>query len=248
MQFALSVLALGVIAACAWYALVEMETAMRVMSGDGPFTELMWRMMRPADALPYLTATSVMWIVMMIAMMVPAVIPMLIVFHKLERTGSAGADTFLFASGYLLAWSAFSVVAALMQWLLHRAGWLGGDVLAAGVYGAAAILVAAGIYQLTPAKDACLDKCRSPMGYFLHHWRDGRIGAVVMGLRHGLFCIGCCWMLMALMFVGGAMSVATMAIVAAMIVAERVLPAGPLVTKVPGFLLVAVGLALPFLA
>jgi predicted metal-binding membrane protein len=247
-QQVLTLLALAAIAAVGWYFLVATESAMRVMHGDGFFMELMGMMMRPGSAAPYLGATALMWIVMMIAMMVPAVMPMLLVFRKLDRGKGAPFDTVLFAGGYLLAWFSFSLGAAVLQWVLHNAGWLGGDLLSVRPLLAAGVLVAAGLYQLTPIKEACLDKCRSPMGFFLANWRDGRWGAVRMGLQHGFFCIGCCWMLMLIMFVGGAMSVMTMALLSVFILAERILPAGPWVARLPGVGLIAWGGYLAILA
>jgi predicted metal-binding membrane protein len=240
-QQALSITALAAIAACSWYFLVETEAAMRVMRGDGIFMQLMWMMMEPGDASRYLGATTTMWVVMMVAMMVPAVMPMLIVFRRLDRGANSEIDTFLFAGGYLLAWCLFSIAAAALQWLMHGAGWLDGELLSVRPLAAACVLVVAGAYQLTPMKEACLDKCRSPMGFFLANWRAGRRGAVSMGLRHGLFCIGCCWMLMLIMFVGGAMSVITMALLSTFILAERMLPAGPWVARLPGLALIAWG-------
>lgn len=243
-QLVLTFVALTASAAAGWYFLVATEQAMRVMRGDGVFMELMWMMMRPDAAIPYLGATALMWVVMMVAMMVPAVLPMLIVFRGLDRGPSGGADPLLFALGYLLAWSLFSILAALAQWLLHGAGWLGGSLLSLRPLAAGSILVFAGLYQLTPLKNSCLEKCRSPMGYFLSNWRDGRLGALAMGVHHGLFCIGCCWVLMLIMFVGGTMSVVTMALLTIFIVAERVLPPGPWVARIPGLLLIAWGIVL----
>jgi predicted metal-binding membrane protein len=240
-QQVLTVFALAAIAAASWYFLIRTEAAMRVMRGDGFFMDLMWMMMKPGEAAAYLGATVSMWMVMMIAMMVPAVMPMLAVFRKLDRGARTELDTFLFANGYLLAWCVFSVGAAILQWTLHGAGWLRGDLLSVRPLVAAAVLVAAGFYQLTPMKEACLQKCRSPLGFFLANWRDGRWGALRMGFGHGLFCIGCCWMLMLIMFVGGAMSVITMALLSAFILAERVLPAGPWVARLPGVGLIGWG-------
>lgn len=113
--------------------------------------------------------------------------------------------------------------------------------LGSGVAVAAVLLMAAGAYQLTPLKEACLAGCRSPLGFFLENWREGRAGAFSMGLRHGSFCVGCCWALMLLMFAGGAMSVATMAALCAFVLAERLLPAGPWVSKLPGVAMIAWG-------
>ena len=240
-QQAISIFALIMLAAFSWYFLVETENAMRVMRGDGLFVELMWMMMEPNESIPYLAATTAMWIVMMFAMMVPAVMPMVIVFCQLDRGPSTELDAVLFAGGYLLAWCMFSVVAATLQWSLHGVGQLHGDLLSVRPLLAASILILAGAYQLTPMKEACLNRCRSPIGFFLANWRSGRLGAIRMGLQHGLFCIGCCWMLMLLMFVGGAMSVVTMALLSIFILAERVLPSGPWVSWMPGVVLIAWG-------
>ena len=219
---------------------------MQLMQGDGFFMDLMWLMMKPSELGPYFLAASVMWVTMMIAMMIPAVLPMTAVYRQIERNGfRAGAfETLCFASGYLLVWCSFAVVAAGLQWWLHANGLLHGIMLAAGTTLAGGVLLAAGLYQFTPIKEACLARCRSPLGFFLEHWQPGVAGALRMGARHGWFCIGCCWMLMLLMFAGGAMSVATMTLLTVLIVGERLLPAGPWVTRIPGLLLCGVGVFL----
>ncbi len=203
--------------------------------------DLMWVMMKPGDATPYFIATSIMWSVMMIAMMVPAVMPMLIVYRKLDRKGVSEFATLCFGIGYLSVWIVFSILAAALQWLLHQRGLLSGDLLVIGKPYAAGILVAAGLYQLTPMKDVCLERCRSPIGYFLRYFKPGALGGFRMGWSHGLFCIGCCWALMAIMFVGGAMSVITMAVLSVFILAERLLPPGPWVARIPGIALMIAG-------
>ena len=236
--------ALIAIGAVAWAFLVRSEAAMATMAGDGPVGQLMWLMMRPSDALPYLLAAVIMWVAMMIAMMVPAVVPMMVVMRGVNRGPHRERDTFLFACGYLLGWSLFGVVAALVQLWLHAHGVLGGDRLAVGAVGAGLLLLAAGAYQLTPWKTACLRHCRSPAGFFLQHWSPGARGAVAMGLRHGLYCVGCCWVLMLLMFVGGTMSVLTMAVLCGFILAERLLPDGPWVSRIPGTAMIVSGVLL----
>lgn len=233
--------ALAVVAAAAWAFLVVSEEAMVTMQGDGLVARLMVLMMRPAAPGPYLGAAVVMWIVMMIAMMTPAVLPMAVVHRRLYRERHANLATFLFASGYLAGWAVFSIAAALLQWWMHRSGWLHGMMLVAGAPLGGGLLIAAGLYQLTPFKEACLSHCRSPLGYFLEHWRAGLGGSFAMGLAHGLFCIGCCWVLMVLMFVGGAMSVLTMMVLAVFILAERLLPSGPWVARLPGLAMIAGG-------
>jgi predicted metal-binding membrane protein len=235
---------LGVVALVCWVFLVRSEAAMATMTGDGVLMRLMRLMMRPENPGPYLAAAALMWIVMMIAMMIPAALPMVAVYRQVDRSASPGLDAFVFACGYLAGWSAYAVVAAVLQWWLHARGWLHGMMLAGAAPLSAALLIAAGVYQLTPLKDACLARCRSPLGFFLANWRAGRAGAFAMGLHHGLFCVGCCWILMLLMFVGGAMSVATMAILCVFILAERLLPAGPWVRTIPGLVMIGWGAAL----
>ncbi len=240
----LSLAALLAVAAIAWAFLIASEAAMDTMRGDGIVMEMMWAMMSPSATGPYLASAAAMWVVMMIAMMVPAVLPMTSVYRGIYRGTSAQLDTLLFASGYFLGWSAFSLLAAALQWWLHLSGILHGHRLDTGAHVAAGLLVVAGIYQLTPFKEACLARCRSPLGYFLAHWREGHAGAIKMGLRHGLFCIGCCWMLMLLMFAGGAMSVATMAALSVFILLERVVPNGPWASRLPGVAMIVAGAVL----
>lgn len=233
--------ALLVIAILGWRFLIASERAMQDMQGEGLVIDLMWRMMAPQAIMPYLSAAALMWLVMMIAMMIPAVLPMAVIYRAMPQAQPVRFTTFSFIAGYLSGWSAFALLAALLQWFLHARGWLHGNQLATHGALTAAILIAAGAYQLTPLKLACLARCRSPFGYFMAHWRDGRSGAFTMGARHGLFCIGCCWVLMLLMFAGGAMSVPTMALLSLFILAERLLPAGPWVARLPGLALIASG-------
>ena len=240
----LSYFALAAVAVAAWGFLLTSEQAMRSMRGDGIVMDMMWAMMDPEAMPAYLTAATVMWVVMMLAMMIPAALPMTMVFHSMHQGRHATGETLLFASAYLIVWSLFAVVGAGLQWGLHVSGYLRGYLLEAGPLAAAVILVAAGVYQLTPFKRACLAHCRSPMGFFVEHWQDGYYGAVAMGLRHGLYCLGCCWMLMLLMFVGGAMSVSTMAVLCIFILAERLLPAGPWVSRLPAVFLISWGVIL----
>jgi predicted metal-binding membrane protein len=240
-QQTFSIAALVIVAATAWAFLVASEGAMMDMTGDGLIMDLMRLMMKPSAAGPYLLAASTMWVVMMIAMMIPAAMPMAVIFRRMDRSAAPNFDTLIFASGYLAGWSCYSIIAALIQWWLHSRGTLHGHVLITSPRLAGAIMIAAGIYQLTPLKEACLNRCRSPLGFFMDHWRDGRIGACLMGLHHGMYCVGCCWVLMLLMFAGGAMSVATMAALSVFILAERLVPAGPLVAKIPGAVLIGWG-------
>ena len=172
----------------------------------------------------YVTA----WVVMMAAMMFPSIIPMVDAYRRVQQARRARGHalpgaTAVFVGGYLLAWTVFGLAAYALFALARGLGSsLDGDRVA--FYAAGGVLVAAGAYQLTPFKDACLSRCRSPVRFVMEHWRSGVRGAAEMGTRHGLWCIGCCWALMASLFALGVMSVAWMLLVAAMIATEKLLP------------------------
>jgi predicted metal-binding membrane protein len=172
--------------------------------------------------------TVSMWVVMMAGMMIPAVAPMVLSHAAIIRRRAAHGAPFvssgLFLTGYLLAWGGFSLVAAFAQWALYRTALLDGRSLSIGPAAGGAVLLFAGVFQLSPAKSACLSHCRAPLGYFLTEWREGHVGAVSMGLRHGLFCIGCCWLLMAVLFAVGIMNIVWGAAITAFVVAEKILP------------------------
>jgi predicted metal-binding membrane protein len=193
-----------------------------------------------------LATIALMWGVMMIAMMTPTASPMVLGFAGLERRRIGGAapwgNTSAFLGGYLLVWMAFSVLATLAQWGLRSAAMLsacGMKTVSPSV--GAAFLVSAGIFQFSSAKSACLKHCRTPVGFLLSEWRDGRTGALVMGVRHGLYCVGCCWLLMLLLFVVGVMNAAWCAALAALVLAERVLPGGLWLARGAGIVLALSG-------
>ncbi len=169
-----------------------------------------------------------MWVPMMAGMMIPSVAPMVLAHAGIVRrrtaTGAPFVSSGLFLAGYLLAWVGFSAAAALAQGALLRAAVLDGRSLSVGPWAGAALLLVAALFQLSPAKDACLSQCRSPVGYFLTEWREGKAGAVWMGLRHGSACIGCCWLLMAVLFAVGIMNVVWGAVLTAFVAAEKILP------------------------
>ncbi len=190
-----------------WWTAREMQD----MDG-GPWTEL-----------GTVTWFLGVWIVMMAAMMFPSVAPTVALYSKLKHTRALGAPL-LFASGYLLVWSAVGLLAYA---LARIGGQLFGDVLAwdsAGRWVAGATLLVAAAYELTPLTDVCLGKCRTPLGFLLGSWRDGLSGAMQMGARHGAWCVGCCWALMASLFALGVMSVVWMALVAGLIAFEKLIP------------------------
>jgi len=189
--------------------------------------------------------TFAMWAVMMVAMMVPPAAPMILLFGTVHRrrreAGHAAVPTTVFLLGYLAVWAAFSLLAVLAQWALHAAALISPMLVSTSPVLGAALLIGAGIYQWTPLKHACLAKCRSPLGFLLTEWRDGARGAFVMGVRHGAYCTGCCWALMALLFVGGVMNLLWVAAIAGFVLAEKVAPAGRAVGRIAGLVLVAWG-------
>ena len=197
-----------------------------------------WRMrgmdMGPGTDLGGLGWYLGIWVTMTAAMMLPSALPMLLV---VDRTSPAGA--WPFAGGYLAAWTAFGLAAYGVSRALAGTGVLAWD--RAGPYVAGSALAAAGLYQLTPLKRACLHHCRSPLGFVMHHWRSGKLGALRMGAEHGTFCVGCCVGLMLVLFTLGVMSLLWMAIVTAVIFAEKVLPAGARFSVPLALLLVAAG-------
>jgi len=187
-----------------------------------------------------------MWVAMMAAMMLPATYPMVRAFVTINRRRRERAAPYVptawFVLGYLLAWSVFSIAAAAVQWGLQHAGLLNamGESLSRTLSGI--LFLAAGAYQWTPLKDVCLSRCRSPEGFVLTEWRDGHAGAVVMGLRHGLFCVGCCGALMLLLFAVAVMNLLWVAVLTLLVMAEKLLPPGRAVRHAIGGMLSAIGL------
>jgi predicted metal-binding membrane protein len=186
--------------------------------------------MAPAPApwsTSYLLPVFAMWSLMMVAMMLPSAAPMILLHARIDRGTPAERtrDNALFASCYLLIWTAFSALAAALQAALLESGVLASASLALGDRVlAAAVILAAAAWQLTPAKAACLEQCQSPIRFVLRYWRPGPGGAVRLGVIHGLYCLGCCWGLMLLLFVGGVMNLAWVALLAAVVFAEKLTP------------------------
>jgi predicted metal-binding membrane protein len=193
-------------------------------------------------------ATAVMWAVMMAAMMLPSAAPLLLLFSAVTRKrgarGTPVVSTAMFLLGYLLAWGGFSLLAAAAQWGLHTLMLLSPGSAVANPLLGGVILAAAGAYQFTPLKRACLVHCQSPLEFLLTRWREGAGGALRMGLRHGAYCLGCCWVLMALLFVGGVMNLAWAALIAGFVVLEKVVARGMLVSRLAGSLLLVWGISL----
>jgi predicted metal-binding membrane protein len=217
---------LFVLAAVGWW-----WTAREMQDMDGgPWTEL--------GTLAWFLGV---WVVMMAAMMFPSVAPTVALYSKLRHTRAVGAPV-VFASGYLLVWSAVGLLAYA---LARIGGHLFGDLLAwdrTGRWVAGVTLLVAAAYELTPLKDVCLGKCRTPLGFLLGSWRDGLPGALQMGARHGAWCVGCCWALMASLFALGVMSVVWMAVVAGLIAFEKLIPSRRVATYGTAGVLLVLGI------
>jgi predicted metal-binding membrane protein len=190
----------------------------------------------------------VMWAVMMVAMMVPSAAPMILAFHTVNQRRQAAARPYvpvtIFLLGYIAVWTAFSALATLAEWGLHRAAMLSTTMTATSPALNGGLLIAAGVFQWTPLKRACLKGCRSPLSFLMSEWREGTGGAFIMGLRHGAYCAGCCWFLMALLFVAGVMNLFWVAIIALFVMAEKILPRGELLARIAGIALTIAGAAM----
>lgn len=188
----------------------------------------------------------IMWAVMMVGMMIPSAAPMIMVFTQTYRKrisqGQPYVPTSLFVMGYVAIWTVFSVIATAVQWELHTTSLLSPTLLktTSPILGGV-ILITAGAFQWTDLKHRCLRHCRSPLNFLLNEWRNGRLGAFIMGLRHGLFCLGCCWALMAVLFVTGVMNLLWVALIGIFVLVEKLVPFERWVARVAGAVLVGWG-------
>jgi len=213
-----------------------------VLDMSSPLAQLMMPM--GADwSVANLLAVFSMWCAMMAAMMLPSAAPMVLAFTSLCRRQRQPGQAGVFVAAYLLIWTAFSAGATALQWGLQAAGLLGAGMASGSIWLTGLLLVVAGAVQFTPLKQVCLRHCRTPMGFLLTEWRPGVSGAWHMGIRHGLYCLGCCWALMILLFVGGVMNLAWVAALGAAVVVEKSHPAGAGIGRILGGILIAAGIA-----
>jgi predicted metal-binding membrane protein len=237
------VLGLLAVLALSWSYLVTTSAGMRAMLGEAEMHAAMG--MSEMQSWPReLVALFVMWAVMMVGMMLPSAAPLILLILGVYRRRDdrhTRLNSILFVSGYLLAWTIFSLAAASGQIALHRAALLSADMAARSAVLTAAILIITGAYQWLPIKNACLAHCRSPLNFLSQHWREGLAGAVRMGFLHGLFCVGCCWALMTLLFVAGVMNLLWVAAIAVFVLVEKLSRQGLLLGRAAGILLIAWG-------
>jgi predicted metal-binding membrane protein len=232
-----------------WWLAADMDMGGMDMAGFRMIPAGMGLMM-PANA-PW-TSTEfafvfVMWAVMMIGMMTPSAAPMILIYARVGRQAAQQAKPLAasayFAAGYLVTWIGFALAATLAQWALERSALLTPTMVGASNVFGGAVLIGAGAYQWTPLKDVCLRQCQTPWLFIQRRggFRPDAMGALALGVRHGAYCIGCCWALMALLFVGGVMNVLWIAAIAILVLAEKVVPAGRVIPRIAGAGLLAGG-------
>jgi len=249
---AIVVIALAIITALAWADLVWLANDMWMDGMDMTGFRMIpagrgWMMPVSAPWHPIeFGAVFAMWVVMMIGMMTPSVAPMILIYARVGRQvadeGRPLAASAWFALGYLLSWITFSLAATSAQWALERAALLTPMMESANNILGATFMIIAGLYQWTPFKEACLSYCQTPVGFILRYgFRREATGALVLGVRHGLYCIGCCWAVMALLFVAGVMNLFWIAALSALVLAEKVVPLGQLVPRIAGIAFMAGG-------
>lgn len=234
--------ALAAVVAAAWVYLL-LGAGVDIEMGSGEIMAML-----PEWTPAYAGLIFFMWLVMMTAMMLPSAAPTILLVgalarHRSANPGAVPVTAALFASGYLLVWCGFSLAATLLQWGLNKAGLLSEALALGNAILASTVSIAAGVYQWTPLKDSCLKHCRSPAEFLVRHWHKGALGAVQTGIRHGLFCLGCCWILMALLFVGGLMNLAWVALIALFVLFEKTMPWGGRMGRITGALLALWGAA-----
>src|SRR6516225_2582480 len=245
--------ALGVIAALAWGYVLWLAVDMDMGGMDMAWFRMVpagMGFVAPANA-PWrpieFAFVFAMWAVMMVGMMAPSAAPMILMYARVGRqaltAGKPFAATGWFAGGYFLAWTGFALVATFLQWLLEREALLDPEMASASNVLGGVVLIAAGVYQWTPLKDICLAQCQSPLQFLMRHggFRGDVPGCLLLGLRHGLYCVGCCWVLMALLFVGGVMNVLWIALLALLVLLEKLTPFGRWVARVAGVACIAAG-------
>ena len=241
-------------------AMEGMGARMMGMEVDDAMSAMLAAALSPAaaalsDAAINLVLVAVMWAVMMVGMMLPAAAPTILLFSALERKRApqerVGGRTASFVTGYFVIWSIFSIGAAAAQTALSHAGLVDMQMAATSTLLGGAIFVAAGLYEFTPLKNRCLTHCRSPLEWLPRHMRPGLIGALRMGIEHGAYCVGCCWVLMLLLFVGGVMNLVWVAVIAVIVLVQKLLPGGPMFARISGVALMLWGgamIARPFVS
>ena len=231
-----------------WAYLVWMAAAMSDMPDS--MGDAMAMTQIPEWNAAYFFMMFTMWAIMMVGMMVPSAAPMILLFttvnRKRQEQGQSYVPTAAFVAGYLTIWTLFSLAATLLQWGLDEAALLSPMMVSTSPLLGGGLLIAAGVYQMTPLKQVCLKHCRSPLQFVITNWRNGTRGALRMGIDHGAFCLGCCWILMGLLFFGGVMNLIWIAAIAIFVLLEKIAPLGDKAGMISGVPMVIIGLAILF--
>lgn len=235
-------LSIAGIVALAWWYLIDMATSMSAMNSMDNRQDTgiqSW-------SLHTFWMMFLMWTIMMVGMMLPSAIRAIMIYAKVAQQTNYPTLllTLCFIAGYIIVWTLFSVVATVMQWWLNQQALLSPMLVSSSDLLGASLLIAAGVYQLTPLKDTCLKHCQSPIGFISQHFKKGYAGASRMGLHHGFYCLGCCWILMSLLFVAGVMNLLWILTITLYVMLEKLLPASRYITNVAGLLLIITGLCL----
>ncbi|WP_339462062.1 DUF2182 domain-containing protein [Pseudomonas sp. EA_105y_Pfl2_R69] len=229
----------------AWLALLRMASG---MSAPGGMADAAMAGMPMPWSLGDALLMFAMWAVMMIGMMLPSALPMLLLYQQILRkrmpTTRRHLALLLFCAAYVLVWTGFSLAATALQWALEQLALLSPEMRSSSNLLAAGLLLAAGIYQWLPHKAVCLEHCRGPLHFLLGYWQPGPLGGWRMGLAHGAYCLGCCWALMGLLFVVGVMNLLWVALLAAYVLLEKILPLGTWIARLGGLLLIVWSLLL----
>ena len=254
------VIAIVILTALAWAYLWQLADDMAMGGMDMTGFRMVpsgMGMMMPAEA-PWrpieFAFVLAMWVVMMIGMMTPSIAPMVLLYARVGRQAAIQNKPFpatvWFLAGYFVAWIGFSLAATFLQWGLERAALLSPMMVGANKFVGGGVLVAAGLYQWTPLKDKCLRQCQAPWLFIQRHggFRRDAKGSLVLGVEHGVYCVGCCWALMTLLFVGGVMNIVWIAALAILVLAEKIIPAGRLISRIVGAGLIAGGVWLMAIA
>jgi predicted metal-binding membrane protein len=235
----------------AWLYLVHLAASMGASMSDMPDMPGMsmgdaMTVSDPHWDLARFALTAVMWVVMMIGMMLPSAAPMILLFAAVQRRHAAYplSMTAVFVSGYLLVWGGFAVLGAALQDALTNAALLSPALWLESAWLGAVVFLAAGVYEWSPVKNRCLDHCRGPLAFITGHWRPGTGGALRMGIEHGIFCLGCCWVLMLLLFAGGVMNLFWVAALALLVLLQKLLPGGRVLSRTTGAVMAAAGVVL----
>ena len=243
----LMVVGLAAMVALAWAYLVRAAAGMQAMATDAQMHAAMGMADMHVWGLADWFGLFVMWTIMMIAMMLPSAAPVILLVLGMYRRRvepQARLAAAAFVGGYVIAWTVFSAAASAAQVGLHRAALLAPDMGSSSSALSGVILIGAGLYQWLPLKNTCLSHCQSPMGFLSQHWREGTTGGLRLGLRHGMFCVGCCWLLMALLFVVGVMNLLWVAALAAFVLIEKLWDRRRLIARVAGMAVAAWGVVL----